>query len=64
MTAKRQPDGGYLYRGVRIVMHPKVPPNKLGRYSVEGVLFTQLETARAHVDMLAKPDTQEPTTDF
>lgn len=63
MTAQRQADGSYTYRGHRIAINPQTRPGKLGRYSVDGVLFAQLAPARAHVDMLAKPDRQ-PTTDI
>lgn len=59
MTAKRQADGAYLYRGHVIQLHPETRPNKLGRYSVDGVLFAQLAPARAHVDMLLKTDLQD-----
>lgn len=59
MTAQRQPDGSYDYRGRRIAINPTVRPGKLGRYSVDGVMFTQLAPARAHVDRLAKPDPQD-----
>ena len=62
MTAQRQTDGSYVYRGHRIAVNPTVRPGKLGRYSVDGVLFAQLAPARAHVDMLAKPD--QHTTDI
>lgn len=59
MTAKRQTDGSYVYRGQRIVPNPNIRPGKLGRYSVDGVPFAQLETARDYIDVLAKHDLQE-----
>lgn len=59
MTAQRHADGSYSYRGHRIAINPAVNPGKLGRYSVNGVLFGQLAPARAHVDMLEKPDIQD-----
>lgn len=54
MTAKRQADGSTLYRGQRIQLNPGTRPGKLGRYSVEGVPFSQLNTARDYIDVLAK----------
>lgn len=56
MTAKRQPDGSVTYRGQTIRRNDSVNPGRLGRYSVEGVPFTQLATAREYVDVLAKND--------
>lgn len=62
MTAQRQADGSYRYRGRHIAINPTVRPGKLGRYSVDGVLFAQLGPARAHVDMLSKPDQRQTET--
>lgn len=59
MTAKRQPDGSYAYRGKRIMPNPNIRPGKLGRYSVDGVPFSQLETARDYVDTLSRLDLLE-----
>lgn len=50
MTAKRQPDGSVTYRGQVIRRNDSVNPGRLGRYSVEGVPFTQLNHARAWID--------------
>ena len=54
MTAIRQPDGATIYRGQRIQLNPGTRPGKLGRYSVEGVPFSQLATAKEYIDVLAK----------
>lgn len=59
MTAQRQPNGDYVFLGQVIKLHPEVPVNKLGRYTVEGVPFVQLSLAREYVTALAKHDLQE-----
>lgn len=59
MTAQRQADGSHVYRGQRIQLNPGTRPGKLGRYSVDGVPFCQLATAREYIDVLAKHDLQE-----
>lgn len=56
MTLKRQPDGAMVYRGMRIVTNPERRPGQLGRYSVEGIPFSQLAPAKEYVDVLAKHD--------
>lgn len=50
MTAKRQPDGSVTYRGQTIRRNDSVNPGRLGRYSVAGQQFTQLNHARAWID--------------
>lgn len=52
MSAKRQANGDYLYRGQCIQLNDKTPPGKLGRYSVEGIPFAQLNNAREYIDVL------------
>ena len=59
MTAKREPDGSYVYRGRRVVRNPSIPAGKLGRYSVAGVPFTQLANAKSFIDTLARNDLLE-----
>lgn len=54
MTARRLPNGDTLYRGCVIQLNPRTNPGKLGRYSVDGVPFSQLATAKEYVDVLAK----------
>lgn len=54
MTAKRLANGDTLYRGCVIQLNPRTNPGKLGRYSVDGVPFSQLATAKEYVDVLAK----------
>lgn len=54
MTAKRLPNGDTLYRGCVIQLNPRTSPGKLGRYSVDGVPFSQLATAKEYIDVLAK----------
>lgn len=54
MTAKRLPNGDTIYRGCVIQLNPRTNPGKLGRYSVDGVPFSQLATAKEYVDVLAK----------
>lgn len=56
MTAKRQSDGAVVYRGMRIELNPGKRPGQLGRYSVEGIPFSQLAPAKEYVDVLAKHD--------
>lgn len=54
MSAKRLPNGDTLYRGCVIQLNPRTNPGKLGRYSVDGLPFSQLATAKEYVDVLAK----------
>lgn len=54
MTAKRQSDGAVVYRGMRIELNPGKRPGQLGRYSVDGIPFSQLNTAKEYVDVLTK----------
>lgn len=54
MTAKRQPCGAVVYRGRTIARHDDVPAGRLGRYSVAGVRFTQLNHARAWIDQTSE----------
>lgn len=58
MTAKRQPDGTVVYRGVRIVPDSTVPAGKLGRYVIDRqqrpVQFAQLAHAKAFIDQVHK----------
>lgn len=54
MTARRLPNGDTLYRGCVIQLNPRTNPGKLGRYSVDGVPFSQLATAKEYIDVLAK----------
>lgn len=54
MNLKRQDNGDYSYRGQVIQLNDKTRPGKLGRYSVEGVPFSQLSNAREYVDVLAR----------
>lgn len=54
MSAKRLPNGDTLYRGCVIQLNPRTNPGKLGRYSVDGIPFSQLNTAKEYVDVLAK----------
>lgn len=54
MTAQRLPNGDTLYRGCVIRLNPRTNPGKLGRYSVDGVPFSQKCHAREYVDVLAK----------
>lgn len=54
MTARRLPNGDTLYRGCVIQLNPRINPGKLGRYSVDGVPFSQLATAKEYIDVLAK----------
>ncbi|MDX0622866.1 hypothetical protein GOD54_23490 [Sinorhizobium medicae] len=54
MTAKRQPDGSTVYRGQTIKKNPTIRAGKLGHYTIEGVPFSQLATAKEYVDVLAK----------
>lgn len=55
-VSQRDPDGAVVYRGLRIVTNPNIRAGKLGRYSVEGVPFAQLVTAKEHVDRLHRFD--------
>ena len=50
MSAKRLPNGDTLYRGCVIQLNPRTNPGKLGRYSVDGIPFAQLNTAKAAID--------------
>lgn len=59
MTAKRQADGSVVYRGQRIQLNAGTRPGKPGRYSVEGVPFSQLAPAKEYVDVLAKNELLE-----
>ncbi|MBO6277668.1 MAG: hypothetical protein J6N20_09590 [Pseudomonas sp.] len=54
MTAQRLPNGDTLYRVCVIQLNPRTNPGKLGRYSVDGVPFSQLATAKEYIDVLAK----------
>lgn len=59
MTAKRQPDGSTVYRGQTIKQNPNIRAGKLGHYTIEGVPFAQLATAKEYVDILAKHELLE-----
>lgn len=57
MSMQRQINGDYRYRGLRIRLNPRVAPDKMGRWSVDGKPFAQREHARQFIDnMKAKGD--------
>lgn len=58
MSAKRQANGDYLYRGQCIQLNDKTAPGKLGRYSVEGIPFSQLNNAKEYIDVLCRKNLQ------